>query len=95
MHDGDNHYYKGEGPAEVAMYHEKIYELNSDGKLSFEKGHVHGNVKPLDFSITKKNVTSPFIGSLIVFLMMFSCARYYKKEMVRLLLRVLLNSWSL
>ncbi|MBL6660670.1 MAG: F0F1 ATP synthase subunit A [Crocinitomicaceae bacterium] len=80
VHDGDNHYYKGGGPAEgLAMFHEKIYELNSDGKLSFEKGHVHGNVKPLDFSITK-NVTSLFIGSLIVFLMMFSCARYYKRN---------------
>ncbi len=77
VHDGDNHYYKGEGPAEgLAMFHEKIYQLDSDGKLSFEKGHVHGNVKPLDFSITK-NVTSLFIGSLIVFLMLFSCARYY------------------
>ena len=80
VHDGDSHYYKGEGPAEgLAMFHEKIYELNSDGKLSFEEGHVHGNVKPLDFSITK-NVASLFIGSLIVFLMMFSCARYYKRN---------------
>ena len=80
VHDGDNHYYKGEGPAEgFAMFHEKIYELDSEGKLNFEKGHVHGNVKPLDFPITK-NVTSLFIGSLIVFLMMFSCARYYKRN---------------
>ena len=80
VHDGDNHYYKGKvPPRDLLCIMKKIYELNSDGKLSFEKGHVHGNVKPLDFSITK-NVTSLFIGSLIVFLMMFSCARYYKRN---------------
>ena len=33
VHDGDNHYYKGEGPATgLAMFHEKIYELDSEGK---------------------------------------------------------------
>ena len=80
VHDGENHYYEGTGPAEgLALFHEKIYELDSDGELHFENGHVHGNVKPIDFSITK-NVTSLFIGSLIVFLMMFSCARYYKRN---------------
>ncbi len=80
IHDDGNHYYKGSGPAEgFGMFHEKIYELDSQGKLHFENGHVHGNVKPMDFSITK-NVTSLFIGSLIVFLMMFSCARYYKRN---------------
>ena len=80
IHDGKNHYFKGEGPAEgLAMFHEKIYELDSEGKLHFENGHVHGNVKPIDFSITK-NVTSLFIGSFIIFLMMFSCARYYKRN---------------
>ena len=80
LHQGENHYYKGEGPAEgYAMYHEKIYELDEAGILHFEGDHVHGNIKPLDFSITK-NVVSLFIGSLLVFILMFTCARYYKKN---------------
>jgi F-type H+-transporting ATPase subunit a len=33
----------------------------------------------MDFSITK-NVTSLFIGSFLVFILMFSCARFYKKN---------------
>ncbi len=51
--DHKNHqtisYLKGTGKAEgYALYHEKIYKL-TDGTLSFEDGHVHGNTKPLDF----------------------------------------------
>ncbi len=80
VHDGENHYYKGTGPAEgLGMFHEKIYELDDKGQLHFHDGHVQGHVKPMDFSITK-NVTSLFIGSFIVFIMMFTCARYYKKN---------------
>ena len=79
-HEGENHYYKGTGPAEgYAMFHEKIYKLDDSGILHFEGGHVHGNIKPLDFSITK-NVVSLFIGSFLVFIIMFTCARYYKKN---------------
>lgn len=73
-------YYVGIGPAKgFAMFHEKIYELNKHGELHFEDGHVHGNIKPIDFSITK-NVTSLFIGSFLVFIIMFSCARFYKNH---------------
>ena len=80
FHQGENHYYKGRGPAEgYAMYHEKIYKLDEAGILHFEGDHVHGNIKPLDFSITK-NVVSLFIGSFLVFVIMFTCARYYKKN---------------
>tara|TARA_B110000459_G_scaffold25917_1_gene25118 strand:- start:12 stop:1112 length:1101 start_codon:yes stop_codon:yes gene_type:complete len=80
IHDGKNRYLKGTGLAEgFGMFHEKIYELDSHGKLHFENGHVHGNVKPIDFSITK-NVTSLIIGSFLVFIIMFSCARFYKNH---------------
>lgn len=80
VHVGENHYYKGIGPAEgFGMFHEKIYQLDAHGVLHFEDGHVHGNVKPMDFSITK-NVTSLFIGSFLVFIIMFSCARFYKNN---------------
>ena len=36
VHIGENHYYKGTGPAEgFAMFHEKIYELDEHGMLHF------------------------------------------------------------
>ena len=71
-------YLVGEGPAEgYALFHEKIYRL-SDGKLHFEEGHPH-NAMPLDLSITK-NVTSLFIGAFLIILIMFSMARFYKKN---------------
>jgi F-type H+-transporting ATPase subunit a len=71
-------YLVGVGPAEdYALFHEKIYSL-VEGKLHFEEGHPH-NAKPLDLSITK-NVTSLFIGAFIIILIMFSMARFYKKN---------------
>jgi len=71
-------YLLGEGPAEgYALFHEKIYNL-MEGKLHFEDGHPH-NEMPLDLSITK-NVTSLFIGAFIIILIMFSMARFYKKN---------------
>ena len=41
IHEGENHYYKGVGPAEgFGMFHEKIYALDEHGALHFEDGHV-------------------------------------------------------
>jgi F-type H+-transporting ATPase subunit a len=71
-------YLVGKGPAAgYALFHEKIYRL-SKGKMHFKDGHPH-NVKPLDLSITK-NVTSLFIGAILLILIMFSMARFYKKN---------------
>lgn len=71
-------YSKGVGPAKgYALFHEKIYALK-DGALHFEDGHPH-NSKPLDISVTK-NVLSLFIGSFLIILIMFSVARFYKKN---------------
>lgn len=76
---GEVEYLQGVGPAaNYALYHEKIYKLNN-GELSFEDGHVHGNTKPLDLSITK-NVMSLFFGATILLLIMGSVARFYKKN---------------
>lgn len=72
-------YLQGVGPAaNYGLYHEKIYKLNN-GALSFEDGHVHGNTKPLDLSITK-NVMTLFFGATILLLIMGSVARFYKKN---------------
>ena len=72
-------YLKGIGSAKgYALFHEKIYKL-IDGELNFEESHVHGNVTPYDFSITK-NVASLFIGAIIIILLMLSMARYYKSN---------------
>lgn len=71
-------YIAGVGPAAgYAMFHETIYKMEH-GALHFEKDHPHG-VAPLDFSITK-NVASLFITFLILILVMFSVAKYYKKN---------------
>ena len=70
-------YYKGSGSAEgYGMFHEKIYKLNN-GELNFEDGHVHGNIKVFDFSITK-NVLSLFFGAAIILALMLSISRFYK-----------------
>ena len=80
IHDNENHYIKGAGAAEgFGMFHEKIYELDRHGKLHFENGHVHGNLKPYDFSITK-NVLFIFIDAAIMLLVFFAVARGYKKN---------------
>lgn len=72
------HYLKGEGPAEgYAMHHEKIYKLEN-GEMHFEGAHAH-NAKPLDFSITR-NVVALFMTFVIMALMMFSVAKFYKKN---------------
>lgn len=72
-------YVAGVGPAAgYAMFHEKIYKLNN-GELEFEEGHVHGSVKPWDFSITK-NVLSLFFGATLILVIMFSVAKFYKKN---------------
>jgi F-type H+-transporting ATPase subunit a len=72
-------YLKGTGKAAgYALYHEKIYKLENEA-LAFEDGHVHGNVKPLDFSITK-NVLSLFFGAAIILIIMLTVARFYKKN---------------
>ena len=71
-------YLLGEGPAEgYALFHEKIYRL-SEGKMHFEDGHPH-NAMPMDLSITK-NVTSLFIGAFLLIIIIFSMARFYKKN---------------
>lgn len=68
----------GVGPAEgYAMYHEKIYKLEN-GTLHIEDGHPH-NAKVLDFSITK-NVVSLCLSALVICLLMFGTARFYKKN---------------
>lgn len=76
---GEHEYLKGTGPAEgYAMYHETIYKLDEHGQLHFEEGHPH-NEAPMDFSITR-NVASLFITFFLMILIMFSVAKFYKKN---------------
>eukprot|EP00389_Voromonas_pontica_P015387 GDKH01023992.1.p1 GENE.GDKH01023992.1~~GDKH01023992.1.p1 ORF type:complete len:256 (-),score=12.98 GDKH01023992.1:18-785(-) len=60
------------------MMHEKVYALDEHGKLHIEGGHPH-NAKPWDFSITK-NVVSLFMVVVLLMLVMFSVAKFYKKN---------------
>ncbi|MFM7661576.1 MAG: F0F1 ATP synthase subunit A [Bacteroidota bacterium] len=72
-------YLKGKGEATgYGMFHEKIYKLEKN-QLNFEDGHVHGNIQPIDLSITK-NVTSLFIGAIIILILILSMARFYKSN---------------
>ena len=76
---GDHEYVVGEGPAEgYAMMHETIYKLDEHGELHMVDGHPH-NAAPLDFSITK-NVVSLFMVFILLVLVMFSVAKFYKKN---------------
>lgn len=71
-------YVEGIGSAKgYAMFHEKIYKLDNN-QLHFKEGHPH-NAKPLDLSITK-NVCSLFIGAILILLVMFTMAKYYRKN---------------
>jgi F-type H+-transporting ATPase subunit a len=61
------------------FYHEKIYKLNGEHQLEFNKeGHVE-NARPLDLSITK-NTLSLFIGAILIFILTFTAAKFYKKN---------------
>lgn len=76
---GKYHYVVGSGAAAgYAMFHEKIYKLNGEGELHFEGDHPH-NVLPKDFSITK-NTASLLISMVIILVIMFSVAKFYKKN---------------
>jgi F-type H+-transporting ATPase subunit a len=76
---GKYHYLvAGGNGAGYAMFHEKIYKLNAEGELHFEGEHPH-NSMPLDFSITK-NTASLLLGALLISLIMFTVAKYYKKN---------------
>ncbi|HRO75178.1 MAG TPA: F0F1 ATP synthase subunit A [Crocinitomicaceae bacterium] len=71
-------YFAGVGSAEgYALYHEKIYKLEH-GELHFEDGHPH-NAMPTNLSMTK-NVIVLLLVSVIVCLLAFGTARYYKKN---------------
>ena len=69
--------YYVEPTGKYALLHEKIYKLE-EGKLNFHEGHPE-NEMPLDFSITK-NVLSLFFGAIIILLLLFTTARFYKKN---------------
>ncbi len=80
-------YMEGVGPAKgYALYHEEIYKLDKIGtfngqpvyNLKFHGEHPH-NASPTDLSITK-NVASLLFGSLLILLIMFAVARFYRKN---------------
>ena len=59
------------------LFHEKIYKLNEFGELDFDTALHPINAKPLDLSITK-NVLSLIFGALLIFIIMFAVAKFYK-----------------
>ncbi len=62
-----------------AKVHGKIYQTNTDGKLSFDEEHHPTNTKPLDFSITK-NVFAMLLAALLLVFSFGAAGRSYKKN---------------
>lgn len=75
--EGKQEYYFVEATGRYALMHEKIYKLKN-GELQLHDGHAK-NEQPIDFSITK-NTLSLFFGAIIIFLLVLTTARYYKKN---------------
>jgi F-type H+-transporting ATPase subunit a len=74
----EGHYMEGVGPAKgYALYHEKIYKLKN-GQMIIKDGHPE-NAKPLDLSITK-NVAFMFMACTLLLVILFSAAKFYKKN---------------
>lgn len=68
-------YYKHD---DYILFHEHIYYANENGGLTLEHGHAH-NEAPFDMSITK-NVAGVFIAILLLFLILSSVKKSYKKN---------------
>lgn len=77
-HNDDGTYVVEKNGMKFVKFHEKIYVVNNDGKLSFDADHHATNVKPLDFSITK-NVFVLFLSVIILLLLFSAAGRSYKK----------------
>ncbi len=60
-------------------FHEKIYVVDSEGKLTLDAEHYPTNVQPLDFSITK-NVFALFLSAIVLLLLFGAAGRSYKKH---------------
>ncbi len=77
-------FHHGETVAELGgnfykLYHGKIYKTDEAGTINYDAEHHATNEKPLDFSITK-NVFMIFFIGLLLFLMLRSTARSYRKR---------------
>lgn len=59
--------------------HEKIYKLNAQDELEFNKEGHPENARPFDFSITK-NTLSLFFGATLIILLTITAASFYKKN---------------
>lgn len=82
-HDEAGHHVVESGEQRFVNYHGKIYyaseEANANGMyLEMHDGHPV-NAKPLDFSITK-NVFAMLVCALVLVLVFFSTARFYKRN---------------
>ena len=62
----------------LILFNETIYNANSDGGLTFEKGEI-ANAKPFDMSITK-NIFGVFLAIFVLFLLLKATANSYKKN---------------
>ncbi len=64
----DGNYYK--------IYHNKIYKTDAEGTINYDEHHHPTNVKPLDFSITKR-VVMILITALLMFFLFRGLGKSY------------------
>ena len=69
------HYYEHDG---YILFHEKIYKAKDGGLVLDEHGHPKNEKVSMDLSITK-NVAGLLLGLLVLFLVMLSVAKAYKR----------------
>lgn len=77
--EGNKDYYFANTKLGYGMFHETIYNLNSDGLLEFNAEGYPVNAKPYDFSITKHVFTLIF-SSILLFILLKAAAKSYKSD---------------
>ncbi len=84
-HDNDGHHIVERKGMKFVKFHEKIYQLEEGATaVAFDEEHHPTNAHKiiLDFSLTKNAVTI-FMVAILMLLVFFSAARFYKKGGVR------------
>lgn len=79
-HDHHNpHLYKAEVDGLTYFIEKKDHEGNVLGETIYRLDTNGDKIKPWDFSITK-NVLSLFVGAILIFLILYTMAKHYKKN---------------
>jgi F-type H+-transporting ATPase subunit a len=76
--NGEKEFYVMDETGNYGLFKETIYKAK-DGALEFDENGACKNETAWDFSITK-NTLSLFFGAIIILMLMFTTAKYYRKN---------------